>query len=155
MIIFVSWRENTRGNVPPIIHTQSWLNPIITWYQLWFIVINNLLIKTNFKFDWRTIAAAMLPCNCGKYRSRLLPCRENAGATFVRKAKWVNRTAPDWCHQLGDNNVNHAVCLKAEFLLYIPFQRKWYVLHIYDMQYPCLNRSVRFRTGSPTWRRFV
>ena len=48
----------------------------------------------------------------------------------------------------GDNEVDHAVCSKAEFQMHIALSNengKFYT----TMIYPCFSRSVCFSTGSP------
>ena len=54
---------------------------------------------------------------------------------------------------LGDNVVDHVVCLKVEFLSHTTISNKngdFYAIMIY----PYLNRSVCLLMGSPTWWRF-
>ena len=67
-----------------------------------------------------------------------------------------NRTAPDRRHinaTRGDNEVDHAVCLQAEFQMHAVLSNendKFYT----TMIYPCFSRSVCFSMGSPAWWRF-
>ena len=89
--VIAPWRDNTCQQ-----HTYPWLIPIITWCrQFTSLSTNILLIKGKLKLESRTIAVgfAMSPRNLGgKYR-----CTRVASS-------------------LGDNVIDHVVCLKAGFL---------------------------------------
>ena len=83
------------------------------------------------------------------------PCRENARDSFCGRLGVWNRTAPDRASSAsrGDNEVDHAVCLKAEFQMHTALSNengKFYT----TMIYPCFSRSVCFSMGSPAWWRF-
>ena len=140
-------RDNTRGSLTPTIHTQSCLIPIITWCHHFSTSTNILLLKSNLKFESRatTVSVAMSLRNLGgKYRNRLHPRSQKCSC---RLGVW-NRTAPDRRHLLGDNEVDQAVCLKAEFQMHIALSNangKFYT----TMIYPCFSRSVCFSMGSP------
>ena len=107
---------------------------------------NILLMKNNLKFESRAtaVSVAMSPrYRGGKYRSRLHP--------RSRKCTW-HFFAGDWSCEI-DNEVNHAVCLQAEFQMHAVLtieNDKFYTTMIYS----CFSRSVCFSMGPPAWWRF-
>ena len=46
------------------------------------------------------------------------PLTRKSVSLFLQAPERVYRTSPDWCDLLGDYDVDHAVCLKAELLLH-------------------------------------
>ena len=143
----------------PTIHTQSCLIPIITWCHHFFSTTTNiLLMKSNLKFKARAtaVSVAMSPrYRGGKYRSRLHPGHENARASFFQETGRVksNCARPASSATLSDNEVDHAVCLQADFQMHAVLSNendKFYT----TMIYPCFSRSVCFSMGSPAWWRF-
>ena len=68
---------------------------------------------------------------------------------FLRETGRVksNCARPTSSASRGDNEVDHAVCLKA---VLFNENGKFYT----TMIYPCFSRSVCFSMGSPAWRRF-
>ena len=53
----------------------------------------------------------------------------------------------------GDNEIDHVVCLKAEFQMHTVLSNENGKIYT-TMIYPCFSRSVTFSMGSPAWRRF-
>ena len=91
----------------------------------------------------------------GKYPSRLHPLWRTCACQFLREMERVksNCARPASSASRGDNEVDHAVCLKAEFQMPTVLSNengKFYT----TMIYPCFNRSVYFSMGSPAWWRF-
>ena len=91
----------------------------------------------------------------GKYRSRLHPRWRKCACPFLWETGRVksNCARPASSPSRGDNEVDHAVCLKAEFHMHtvISYENgKFYT----TMIYPCFSRSVCFSMGSPAWWRF-
>ena len=92
----------------------------------------------------------------GKYRSPLHPLVAKMRVpVFLRKTERVksNCTRPASSASHCDNEVDHAVCLKAEFQMptVLPNENgKVYIIMIH----PCFSRLVCFSMGSPSWWRF-
>ena len=91
----------------------------------------------------------------GQYRSRLHPRSRKCACQFLRETERVksNCARPASSASRGDNEVDHAVCLKAEFQMHTVLSNengKFYTPIIY----PCFSRSVCFSMGSPAWWRF-
>ena len=116
-------------------------------------------MKSNLKFESRAtaVSVAMSPSyRGGKYRSRLHPrSRKCACQFFLRETGRVksNCARPASSATRGDNEVDHAVCLPAEFQMHAVISNendKFYT----TMIYPCFSRSVCFFMGSPAWWRF-
>ena len=151
-------RDNTRWSLTPTIHTQSCLIPIITWCHHFSTATNILLIKCNLKFESRATAVSVVMSPRylgGKYHSRLHP-RSRKMRVLVFAGDWACeielRQTGVICFR-GDNEVDHAVCLKAEFQMHAALSNengKFCTIVIY----PCLSRSVCFSMGSPSWWRF-
>ena len=89
----------------------------------------------------------------GSYRSRLHPGRKNARVSFCGRLSVWNRTASALSASRGDNEVDHAVCLKAECQMHTVLSSKNGKFYA-TMIYPCFSRSVCFSMGSPAWWRF-
>ena len=92
---------------------------------------------------------------CGKYRSRLHPWSQKCTCQFLRETERVksNCTRPVSSASRGNNEVDHGVCLKAEFQRHTVLSNengKFYT----TMIYPCYSRSVCFSKESPAWWRF-
>ena len=109
-------RDNTRGSLSPTIYIQSCLIPIITWCHH---IFPQLPIFCSLKSIWslnREQPQSPLPRHHVILGESIAvaptPGRENARASFCRRLSVWNRTA-----SRGDNEVDHAVCLKAEFLM--------------------------------------
>ena len=152
-ILLVSNPHRAIKRPQPAIHPKSWLIPIVTWcHQICSLATNNLLHKSNLKFQSRASAAcvAISPNYLGgKYRNRLHPrSRKCACHFFVRQSVW-NWTASDWHYLFGDNNAGHAMCFKAECLMPTVLSLKWQVLNNCDI-------SVLQQVGVflPGWWRF-
>ena len=119
---------------------------------------NILLIKSNLKFESRAtaVSVAMSPRYLGgRYRSRLYPRSRKCACHFLRETGRVksNCARPASSASLGDNEVDHAVCLKSEFHMHTALSNengKFYT----TMICPCFSRSVCFSMGSPAWLRF-
>ena len=84
----------------------------------YFSTVTNILhIKSNLKSESRAtaISVAMSPRYLGgKGRCRLHLGRENARTSFFgRLSVWKNCARPASSASRGDNEVDHAVCLKA------------------------------------------
>ena len=151
-------RDNTQGSLTPTRHTQSCLIPIITWCRHFSTATNILLIKSNLNFESRAtaVSVAMSPRYLvGKYRSRL-HSRSRKVRVLVFAGDWAReiKLRQTWfiCFR-GDNEVDHAVCLKAEFQMHPALSNengRFYT----TMIYPCFSRSVCFSMGSPDWWRF-
>ena len=150
--------EITRGSLTPTIHTQSCLIPIITWCHHFFHSNQYSAHSKQFKVSIES--------------NRRLRCQ------VTTLSRWQISESPpppvgkmralvfagDWAceiklHQTGvicsrgDNEVDHAVCLKAEFQMHTALSNangKFYT----TMLYPCFSRSVCFSMGSPAWWRF-
>ena len=89
----------------------------------------------------------------GKYRSRLHPRSRKCACRLCRRLSMWNRARPASSASRGDNEVDHAVCLKVEFQMHTVLSNengKFYT----TMKYPCISRSVCFSMESPTWWRF-
>ena len=101
---------------------QTSLASSITYYQqLRSITINTQIIISKFKFNPRafTVRVAMQPHYLGdKYHSRPTPfSRHVLRVRSLGVQLMLNYTsAPDWCHQSGDDIVWSMVGLKAGFL---------------------------------------
>ena len=124
-----------------------------------FSTANNILfIKSNSKFESKAIPVyvAMSPRYLGgKYRCRLHPRSRKCACQFLWQIERVksNCARPASSASHGDNDVDHAVCLKAEFPMHTGLSNendKLYTIMIY----PCFSRSVYFSMGSPAWWRF-
>ena len=119
---------------------------------------NILLIKRNLKFESSAtaVSVAMSPRYLGgKYRSRLYPRSRKCACQFLRETERVKSkcATPVSSASRGDNEVDHAVCLKVEFHMHTVLSNengKFYT----TMIYPCFSRSVCFSMGSPAWWRF-
>ena len=90
----------------------------------------------------------------GKYRSRLQPRSRKCACRFLRETERVksNCARPASAASHGDNEVDHLVCLKAEFHMHAVLSNengKFYT----TMIYPCFSRSVCFSMGSLAWWR--
>ena len=119
---------------------------------------NILLIKSNLKFESRAtaVSVAMSPRYLGgKYWSRLHPWSRKCACLILRETGRVKsscaRPASSASH--GNNEVDHAVCLKAKFQMHTALSNengKFYT----TMIYPCFSRSLCFSMGSPAWWRF-
>ena len=107
-----------------------------------------MLIKSNLKFESRAtaVSVAMSPRYLGgKYRSRLHPRSRKCACLFLRETGRVksNCARPASSASRGDNEVDHAMCLKAEFQMHAALSNengKFYT----TMLYPCFSRSVCF-----------
>ena len=91
----------------------------------------------------------------GKYRSRLHPRSRKCACLLLRETGHVksNCARPASSASCGENEVDHAVCLKTEFQMHAALSNengKFYT----TMIYPCFSRSVCFSMGSPAWWRF-
>ena len=137
-------------------HTYPWLIPIITWcWQFPSLSTNILLIKSKLKLESRAIVVgvAMSPRNLGgKYRCRPHPRWRKCTRQFLPGTRACQSNCSHRLH--GDNIVDHAVCLKAEFLWHTVLSNENGEFYTYDI-YPYLNRSVCLLMGSPTWWRFT
>ena len=95
-------------------------SPIITWcWQFPSLSTNILLIKSKLKFESRAIVVgvAMLPCNLGgEYRCRPHPRWRKCTRQFFPGSRACQSNGIQVATSLGDNIVDHVVCLKAEFL---------------------------------------
>ena len=117
-----------------------------------------MLIKSYLKFESRatTVCVAMSPRHLGgKYRSRLHPRSRKCACKFLRETGHVksNCARPLLSASRGDDEVDHAVCLKAEFHMHTAPSNengKFYTTIIYQ----CFSRSVCLSMGSPAWWRF-
>ena len=118
---------------------------------------NILLIKSNSKFESKAtaVSVAMSPYYLGgKYRSRLHPRLPKYVCKFLRETERVksNITRLASSASRGDNKVDHAVCLKAEFQMHTALSNENDKLFT-TMIYPYFSRSVCFSMG-PAWWRF-
>ena len=121
--------DNTRGSLTPTIHTQSCLIPIIIWCHHFSTATNILLIKSNLKFESEatTVSVAMSPRYLGgKYRNRLHPRSRKCACLFLRETGCgkSNCARPASSASRGDNEVDHAVCLKLNIRCTLPFPMK-------------------------------
>ena len=153
-------RDNTRGSLTPTIHTQSCLILIITWCHHFFHSNQYSAHEKQFKvwigsnrslrchvatLSWRQVSQSPPP-----------PVTKMRVLVFCGRLGVWNRTAPDRRHidaTRGDNEVDHAVCLQAEFQMHAVLSNendKFYT----TMIYPCFSRSVCLSMGSPAWWRF-
>ena len=153
-----------RGETTPegVWHQQYTHNHV--WSRLYhdatifFTATNVMIIKSNLNFESRPTAVpvAMSPRYLGgKYRSRLHPRSRKCAWQFLRETERVksNCARPASSTSRGDNGVDQAVCLKAEFQMHTAVANgngKFYT----TMVYPCFSRSVCFSMGSPAWWRF-
>ena len=126
---------------------------------LFFSTATNIpLIKSNLKSESRatTVSAAVSPRYLGgKCRSRLHPRSRKCACQFLRETERVksNCARPASSASRGDNEVDHAVCLKVEFQMHTVLSNgnvKFYT----TMVHPRFSRSVCFSMGSPAWWRF-
>ena len=90
---------------------------------------NILLIKSNLKFESRAtaVSVAMSPRYLdGKYRSRLHHRSQKCSCQFLRETARVqsNCARPASSASRGDNEVDHAVCLKLNFRYTLSFPMK-------------------------------
>ena len=91
----------------------------------------------------------------GKYRSRLHPQSRKCTCQFLWETGHVesNCTRPASSASRGENEVDHAVCLKDENHMHtvLSYENcKFYT----TMIYPSLSRSVCISMGSPAWWKF-
>ena len=147
------------GETTPTIHTQSCLIQMITWCHHFFpqqpIFCS---LKSNLKFELRETAVyvAMSPCVIlvAGIAVASIPGRKNVSESFLQETVRVKlncaRRTSSASHE--DNEVDHAVCLKAEFQMHTYLSNengKFYT----TMIYPCFSRLVCFSMGSLTsWR---
>ena len=119
---------------------------------------NIQLIKSNLKFEPEATTAyvAMSPRYLGcKYHSRLHPRSRKCACQFLREIERVKSNCPRPASSAsrGNNDVDHAVCLKAEFHMHTVLSNvsgNFYTIMIY----PCFRRSVCFSVESLAWWRF-
>ena len=135
-------------------HTYPWLIPIITWWrQFPSLSTNILLIKSKLKLESRAIIVgiAMSPCNLGgKYHCHPHPQWRKCTRQFFVGSRACQSNCIRVASLLGDNIVDHVVCLKPEFLWHTILSDENGEFYTYDI-YPYLNRSVCLLMGSPTW----
>ena len=89
------------------------------------------------------------------YRSRLHPWSRKCACLFLRETGRVksNCARPASSASREDNEVDHAVCLKAEFQMHTALSYEngmFYTTIIHS----CFSRSVCFSMGSAAWWRF-
>ena len=144
-------RSRGRRSLTPTIHTQSCLIPIIIFSTTTTI----LLIKSNLKFESRATAVSVATSTRDKYRSRLHPLAKMR-LPFLRETGRVksNCARPASSASRGDNEVDHALCLKAEFQMHTVLSNENGKFVYTAMLYPCFSRSVCLSKGSPAWWRF-
>ena len=132
------------------------LIPIITWCrQFPWLSTNILLIKSKLKLESRAIVSVAISLRNlgGKYRCRPRPRWQNCTRQFFLAG---NRACQSSCiraaSSLGDNFVDHVMCLKTEFPWHTVLSNENSEFYTYDV-YPYLNRSVCLLMGwgSPTW----
>ena len=153
-------RDNTLGSLTPTIHTQSCLIPIITWCHHFFHSNQYSAHEKQFKvwiksncslrchvptLSWRQVSQSPPP-PVTKMRVPVFFLRETGRvkSNCARPASSATR---------GDNEVDHTVCLQAEFQMHAVLSNendKFYTIMIY----PYFSRSVCFSMGSPAWWRF-
>ena len=91
----------------------------------------------------------------GKYRSCLQPRSRKCAYQFLRETERVksNCARPASYASRGNNEVDYAVCLKAEFQMHTVLSNENGKFNT-SMIYSCFSRSVCFSMGSPAWWRF-
>ena len=173
-------RDNTLGSLTPTIHTQSCLIPIITRchhfihtnqysghikkFKVW-IESNRSLRCHVTTLSWRQVSQSPPPPVTKMRVPGLLFfcwffclfvcffCLFFLGGRLETgrvKSNCARQESSDTC---GDNEVDDAVCLQAEFHMHAVLSHendKFYT----TMIYPCFSRSVCFSMGSPAWWRF-
>ena len=146
-------RDNTR-ELMSTTHTYPWLIPIITWCrQFPSFCTNILLIKSKLKLASRSIAVpvAMSPLyHGGKYRCRPHPQSQKCTRHFFAGSRPCYSNCTRVVSSLGNNVVDHVVCLKVEFVLHTILSNEKGEFYT-TMIYPYLNRLVCLLMGSPTW----
>ena len=151
------WCQTPEGVVSPrraITRAQPDYNMMPPFFST---ATNILLIKSNLKFESRAtaVSVAMSPRYLGgKYRSCLYPRSRKCACQFLRETGRVTSNCARRASSAsrGDNEVDHAVCLKSEFEMHTALSNengKFYTIMIC----PCFSRSVCFSMGSPAWLR--
>ena len=130
-------RQHT-GELMSTTNTYPWLIPIITWCrQFPSLSANILLLKIKLKLESRAIAVrvATSPHNLGgKYRCRPHPRSRKCMRQFFR----VKQSVLIELHQSGviawrQRSRSCGVLKSWISVAHCPFQRKWRVLHNYDI----------------------
>ena len=144
------WCQTPEGVVPP--HraiTRAWCHHFFhsnqysaheKQFKVW-IESNRSLRCHVTTLSWRQVS-----------QSPPTPVTKMRGLVFLRETGRVksNYARPA---SRGDNEVDQAVCLQAEFQMHTVLSNendKFYI----TMIYPCFSRSVCFSMGSPAWWRF-
>ena len=139
-------------------HTYPWLILIITWcWQFPSLSTNILLITSKLKLESRAIivGVAMSPRNIGgKYRCRPHSRWRKCTRQFFLGSRAGQLNCIRMASSLGDNIIDHVVCLKAGFLWHTVLSNENDEFYTYNI-YPYLHRSVCLLMGSPTWWRFT
>ena len=135
-----------------------------TIYTILYLTQNKLVKCSHYLFN----GSNMIVCVCVFLVSNSRGCclatpGDHEGAVRVvarrrdntRETERVksNCARPALSASHGDNEVDHAVCLKDEFQIHIVLSNengKFYTIMIY----PCFSRLVCFSMGSPAWWRF-
>ena len=120
--IAAGWSRD-RDKTTPMIYTKSWLIQITTWsQQIRSLTTNILLIKI-----WivSSVHCRITTDSCWQVSQSPSPLVAKMRAPLFcgRQGVW-NRTTPDRRNLLGDDNVGHEFCLKAEFLGTLSFPTK-------------------------------
>ena len=152
-------RNNTWGSLTPTIHTHNNVDADYNMMPPFFLQQPIFCSwKATLSFN-REQPQSPLPCHdvivaaCIAVAST--PDHENARASFLRETGRVNSNCARSASSVtcGDNEVDHAVCFKAELQMHTALSNendKFYT----TMIYPSFSRSVCFSMGSPAWWRF-
>ena len=114
---------------------------------------NILLMKSNLKFESKAIRCHVITLSWRQVsQSPPPPVTKMRVPVFFRETGRVksNCARPASSATRGDNEVDHAMCLQAEFHMYNAHSYEDDKLYT-TMIYPCYNRSVCFSMGSPAW----
>ena len=162
MIVCVLLVSNSRGcclAAPSDHEGTPWcLIPIITWCHHFFHSNQYSADEKQFKVWFESNRS--LRCHVTTLSwlqvSQSPPPPNMRVPVFLRETVRVksNCARPASSATRGENEVDHAVCLQAEFQMHTVFSNendKFYTIMIY----PCFSRSVCFLMGSPAWWRLV
>ena len=125
-----------------------YIDVVLTLLLSTFSVTTNILFnENNLKFESKPIIArvALSPRKLsGKFRGNFHPRSENACETESAISNGIR------IHLIGDNDVDHAVCFKAEFPLQMVLSNENGVFYT-TMIYPWFSGSVWLSMASLTY----
>ena len=134
------------------------LIPIITWCHIFFHSYQYSAHKETLKV-WsesnRRLRCHVTTLSLWQVSQSPPPQWRKCACQFLRETERAKSNCPRPASSAsrGDNEVDYAVCLKAEFQMPNVLSNengKFYT----TMIYPCYSRSVCFSMGSPAWWRF-